>query len=373
MTGPAAVTASAPAPAAKPAAPQALPDRIAGSSRWDTAAQITGRYGAASTIIVANGTDKKGGFDALAANYLAGVVAAPIVLTGPDSLPSEAASAVKTAFTAAKSGGAAGLQVLIMGKADSVSEKVKTQLNAIAQQIAGDKLNHAVRVAGDSRYDTAVNAATLGGDDPTGKAVGQFTIGSGSSTGKAAFLASGTANADALAAGPISNALRIPVYLTSATELAPSVVKALASQGIRNLIVLGGKERVPDAVVAQATAAGVQTVVRIAGSNRFDTAAQLYAFARGTLTGAGGSHYGAAGKAPVFLANGLTGFPDALAVGPLAARAGAVLLTTSATRLEPTTRAFLVANKATLSTVTALGQPATVADAALTAAQTALK
>lgn len=100
-------------------------------------------------------------------------------------------------------------------------------------------------------------------------------------------------------------------------------------------------------------------LVRIAGGNRFDTAAKLYTFARGTLTAGNGSHYGSGAGDPVFLANGLPGFPDALAVGPLAAKAGAVLLTTSATRLEPTARAFLAANKASLGTVTALGKSPT--------------
>jgi putative cell wall-binding protein len=143
----------------------------------------------------------------------------------------------------------------------------------------------------------------------------------------------------------------------------------LASQGIANLVVLGGSDRVPDSVVAQAKSAGVQTVTRIAGSNRFATAAALYDFARSTLAGVDGAHYGVTSSAPVFLANGLTGFPDALAVGPLAASRGAVLLTTSAERLEASAKDFLAAGGT--SGVTALGAPATVADAVLAAAQAA--
>jgi putative cell wall-binding protein len=245
---------------------------------------------------------------------------------------------------------------------------VVSQLNAIVQPIAKDRQNHVVRVAGASRYDTAVRAATAGGDDPTGFWVEKYTIGAGSSLGKTAFLASGTSNADALAAGPISNAMRIPVYLTGTAALPQSVATALSSQGISNLIVLGGTDRVPDSVVAQAKSAGVQTVYRIAGKNRFATAATLYTFARTTLAGVDGAHYGAA-SAPVFLANGVTGFPDALAVGPLAASHGAVLLTTAADRLEPGAKEFLAAGGTT--GVTALGAPATVADSVLAAAQAA--
>jgi putative cell wall-binding protein len=350
--------------AVKPAVSQALPDRIAGSNRYDTAAKLAAQFGSASTVVIANGTTDKQGFDALSANYLAGIVRAPILLTGASSLPPETAAAVRSVMSGSTD---TAFQVLVMGKADSVSDAVVKQLNAIVQPIAKDTQNHVVRVAGDSRYDTAVRAATSNGDDPTGFWVEKYTIGSGSSLGKTAFLASGTSNADALAAGPISNAMRIPVYLTGPSALPSSVATALASQGIANLVVLGGSDRVPDSVVAQAKSAGVQTVTRIAGSNRFATAAALYDFARSTLAGVDGAHYGVTSSAPVFLANGLTGFPDALAVGPLAAANGAVLLTTSAARLEPAAQKFLAAGS--LGKVTALGAPATVADAVLAAAK----
>jgi putative cell wall-binding protein len=369
---PFAAAAATPAPAAaaavaaaKPAVSQVLPTRIAGVNRYDTAAKLAVQFGSASTVVIANGTTDKQGFDALSANYLAGIVKAPILLTGAANLPAETVSAVKTVM-----GGSTdtAFQVLVMGKSDSVSDAVVSQLNAIVQPIAKDTQNHVVRVAGSSRYDTAVLAATVAGDDPTGFWVERYTSGSGSSRGKTAILASGMSNADALAAGPISNAMRIPVYLTGTAALPQSVATALSSQGISNLIVLGGTDRVPDAVVEQAKAAGVQTAVRIAGSNRFATAAALYTFARSTLSGVDGAHYGAA-SAPVFLANGLTGFPDALAVGPLAASRGAVLLTTSADRLEASAKDFLAAGGT--SGVTALGGSATVADSVLAAAQAA--
>lgn len=353
---------------AAPKAPAALPARVAGSSRWGTAALLATRFGAATTVVIANGTDAKGGFDALAANYLAGVVGAPILLTSATVLAPEAEAAIKAAMQAA---GGRSFQVLVMGKADSVSDAVVNRLNAVVQSIVKDKLNHVVRVSGDSRYDTAVAAATLGGDDLIGQAVGAFSIGVGSSSGKTAFLASGTANADALAAGPISNALRIPVYLTSSAGLPDSVATVIASQGIRNLIVLGGSDRVPEAVVAQAQAAGVVSVKRIAGSNRYGTAADLYNFARGALTAANGAHYGTASYAPVFLANGNTGFPDALAVGPLAAKLGATLLTTSVGRLEPAARQYLQQHVNSVASVTALGSPSTVAETVLASAQAA--
>lgn len=344
-------------------AAQAVSARIAGSDRYDTAARIAAKFGAASTVIVANGTSGKQGFDALAANYLAGVVGAPVLLTGASTLPKSTGEALAAVMKAA---GGTSLQVLVMGKADSVSENVVKQINAIVAPLAKDKANHVVRVAGSSRYDTAVQAATSGGDDPNGFFVGRYTVGTGSSLGKTAFLASGTSNADALAAGPVSNAMRIPVYLTGAGSLPASVATAIGAQGITNLIVLGGADRVPESVVSEAKSAGVQTSIRIAGSNRFATAADLYTFARSTLTSSSGAHYGAPSSVPVYLANGYAGFPDALAVGPLAAKGRAVLLTTTQARLEPAAAAFLKANPA--ASVTALGSSGTISDAVLAAA-----
>lgn len=344
-------------------------NRIAGDNRYATAAQIAAQFGTSDSVVIANGSTDKQGFDALSANYLAGVVSGPILLTAANSLPAETAAALRQVFSGASD---AGLQVVVMGQSDSVSDAVVAQINAIVQPLAGDTVNHVVRVAGSSRYETAVYAATLNGDDVDGHFVEPYTIGSGSTLGKTAFLASGTSNADALAAGPLSFAGGIPVYLTPATALPATVAAALKSQGITNLVVLGGVDRVPDAVVAQAKSAGVATVQRIAGADRYETAAQLYDFARATLADADGTFYGGSDQSPVLLANGTTGFPDALAVGPLAAVQGAPLLTVQQDALPSASLAFLQKYASSLGPVTALGKTATVSDAVLAAAQAAI-
>jgi hypothetical protein len=59
------------------------------------------------------------------------------------------------------------------------------------------------------------------------------------------------------------------------------------------------------------------------------------------------------------VANGVTGFPDALAVGPLAGTETAVLVTAAPTKLDPEVAALT--KKA--SVAVGLGQPATVPDA----------
>ena len=135
----------------------------------------------------------------------------------------------------------------------------------------------------------------------------------------------------------------------------------IRKESITQLLVLGNTDRVSQAVLHQATAAGVTSIKRIAGTDRFATAAQLYTFAMGSMEDASGDRYGAAGGTTVYLANGLTGFPDALSVGPLAGQHGAALLTVPAGTLPDSTARFLTGHQATLGEVIALGQPATVA------------
>jgi putative cell wall-binding protein len=325
-----------------------VPERIAGADRYATAAQVARQFGTANAVIVANGTNKKNGFDALSANYLAGQLDAPIVLTGGAALEPETAAAVKAVLA-----GSTAPQIFVMGKEDSVSAAVVDALNVIAGSIAGAGGEYVQRVAGDTRYATSALSATAAGDELPG------AIGFGSKAPlPTAILASGTSNADALAAGPLSHAWGMPVLLTAVTQLSPEIAATITDLGIKQLIVLGGTDRVSDAVVAKAQAAGAVRVQRVAGANRFATAAQLYTLARTTFAGPDGGHY--ADGQRVFVANGVTGFPDALAVGPLAAKLGAPLLTVAAASVDKTTFTYLNSAKQTLSAVTVLGATATV-------------
>lgn len=336
-----------------------VPERIGGSSRYATAAQIAAQVGASGAVVVANGTDAKGGFDALSANYLAGQVKAPIVLTGGAALEPE----TKAAVTAALAGSTAPA-IYVMGKTDSVSAAEADQLNSIAESVAGADGDYVHRVAGDSRYQTSAMAASATGENPPS------AIGFGSQSAlPTAILASGTSNADALAAGPLSDAWGIPVLLTAATALPSDIAAAIKTLGVKQLLVLGGTDRVSNAVVAQAQAAGAGRVQRIAGANRFATAAALYTQARTTLVGPDGAHYSHGTRA--FVANGVTGFPDALAVGPLAAKLGAPLLTVAAETVDPTTLRYLKSAQQTIAAVTVLGKTPTVGNTSLAAVKSA--
>ncbi len=348
--------------AADVVASSALPERIGGTDRYATAGQIATQFGTADAVVVANGSTAKGGFDALAANYLAGEVRAPIVLTSGQALEPAAAAAVRAVLT-----GSTDPAIYVMGGSDSVSDAVATALGSIAADVTGAPGDYVHRVAGDSRYATAALAAQAIDTAMPG------TVNLGVSPSYSlttAILASGAVNADALAAGPLSNAWGLPVLLTPDATLPTAAADAIQALGIQQLIVLGGSDRVSDSVIAQAKSAGVQRVQRIAGANRFATAASLYSYARKTFTNADGVHYAAGTRA--FLANGVTGFPDALAVGPLAGALGAPLLTVSADAVDTSTLTFLTGAKGAIAAVTMLGTAPTVGQAVLITAKAAL-
>jgi len=297
---------------------------------------------------VANGETAKGGFDALAANFLAGRAAAPILLTQAKTLPRESAQALRAVLD-----GSPQATLYVMGKADSVSDVVVSQLTAIAKEAVSGNVT-VTRVAGDNRYSTSALAAGHG-------AVGSVSFAKGSPSYKTAILASGVVSADALAAGPLSFSAGLPVLLTGAAKLPAEVSAFLKKAGVQQVFVMGGVDRVSPDVLAELRALGVQVVKRIAGPNRFATSAELYSFAVAPASteasDGGGLGWGTVSAA--YVANGVTGFPDALAAGPLAGAGKAVLVTAGPSKLDPEVAALTT--KA--SSVVGLGQPATVPDA----------
>lgn len=335
--------------------------RVAGANRYETSALIAARFGPADAVILANGSTAKDGVDALAANVLAGRVGAPILLTDATSVSPQVLSAVKRVLT-----GASSPTIYVMGGADSVSDAVAAQVRAAAGSVASGTVR-IVRVAGADRYATAAAAAGYGN-----ATAGSVRLSADAPAQRTAILASGVVNADALAAGPVSYAWGIPVLLTGPGDLSAQARSVIAAQGITQLVVLGGADRIPQRALDQAQAAGVTSVKRIAGPDRYATAAQLAAFVADTAIGPDGEHYGAGGAASsVFLANGYTGFPDALSVGPLAGKQEAALLTVGPMTLPATTRDYLAAHRATGGTVMALGRSPTVSAGTLAAANTA--
>jgi len=328
-------------------------NRIGASDAFATSAQIAQAYGTASAVIIANGDAAKDGADALAANFLAGVKHAPIILTSAKSIGSAQIAAVKKVLA-----GASHPTIFVIGKSDSVSDAIVSKLLGA---VPGARQT---RLAGNNRYETAAAIIKAAG-------VPAAKIGvSGKSPVSTAILASGQVNADALAAGPLSAAWGIPVILTMDSGLPAASVAALKAAGIKHLIVLGKTDRIPAKILTQAAKVGASTSTRIGGSNRFETSALIYQAAMTSMTNSAGATYGAKGAQGVFLVNGMNGFGEALAGGPLAALTESGMVTTNGKVLDAKVSAFLAGISS--ASVTALGAAAKVPSSVSQAAASAM-
>ena len=152
------------------------------------------------------------------------------------------------------------------------------------------------RLAGSSRYETAVAAALDA--FPSGADV--------------AYVATGGAFPDALAAGPAAAMAGGPVLLTDTAVLPPVIREELVRLDPQRIVVAGGAAGVSEAVLAALRE--IAPVRRLAGPDRYATATAIAADAF-------------EGPVPVvYLASG-EAFADALAGGPAAAaRRGPLLL-----------------------------------------------
>ena len=335
--------------------------RIAGADRYATANLIAAHgHWSGKAVIIATGVAARQGIDALSANYLAGQVDAPILLAGPDGLD---ANTITDAAGLLQSAGANGT-VYVMGSDDAVSQQAVNHLLAAIPAASQPRI---VRLSGADRYATSALAALAG------HTVGSYALTAGSPALKTAFLASGQVNADALTAGPLAYGYNIPVLLTAPGALPTDVASAIRTLGIQQVVIVGGTDRVSTEVQASLTGLGVTNTLRIAAGDRYTTSADLYTWARLPQTAPDGTRQGL-GEAGVtaYLANGLTGFTDAVAAGPVAGQQGAALLTVPSSALEQETAAFLHAQSG-LTTVTGLGEDGTIAGQVLSAAAASLK
>jgi putative cell wall-binding protein/spore germination protein YaaH len=154
------------------------------------------------------------------------------------------------------------------------------------------------RLGGADRYATAatVSAATFTGGAPV------------------AYVATGAAFPDALAAGPAATAAGGPVLLVSYGSVPASTGAELARLRPARIVVVGGIGAISPQVATQLAAyATTGQVQRLAGADRYATAAAVSA---STFPG---------GASVAFVATG-SAFPDALSGGVAAAREGGPML-----------------------------------------------
>lgn len=194
---------------------------------------------------------------------------------------------------------------LFHGRADGTYEDVTASVDQAANRICGSTTSfspfaigrsRSTRVAGADRYATAA-AISARSFDP-GVPV--------------AYVASGSAFADALAAGPVAARAGAPILLTAAASVPPATAAELGRLRPGRIVVVGGSAVVSAAVFSELDAFTDGAVERIAGPDRYATAALLAERAYSSAE-------------VVYVATGTT-FPDALVAGPVLVKEGAPLL-----------------------------------------------
>jgi len=317
--------------------------RLAGADRYATAAAVSNAtYPGAgrNDVILASGVNFP---DGLAAAGLAGTVDSPVLLTDPTSLPSVTLNELArlTSGTAKR--------VHIMGGPAAISASVRAQLASLGYTVV-ENYN------GANRYDTAAKIAT---------AIGPTNIGGIGLAGlRTAILATGNNYADALAAGSLSAAAKLPILLTDPSALPTETSAALTSLAIKQVIIMGGTAAVSAAVATSLTGMGI-TVVRQAGATRAETATLLANYVDTNASGFGFN------KTRVVIFNGYQSFADGLSAGPHAGKLGANLIPVSDTVVAPEAAAYLTANNPTIVLVQAIGGTAVIPDTVLASAITA--
>lgn len=339
-------------------------DRVGGEDRYATAAlvarEVVSALAAAGTqpggVLLASGEDAPGGIDALAASSLAGHLSAPLVLTQRSSLPPATAAVLRDLLPKLPSSGG-GPVVHVMGGTAVITADVERALAALGARV--------VRVAGDDRYATAAAAAKLAA--PSAKSYALLPGGAQ----RTAVIASGTNPADALSAGPLVCAAKVPLLLTARDALPAATAAALAELGVKQVVTLGGSAAISTRVLDALAASGL-AVLPVRGSDRFDTAAVLLSLACAPELGSSAKDGDVGGFGLPFdaatsgyLANGVR-FPDALAAGPLAGLQRRPLFVTSPDALSPATASLLPGTAA--RSLVAVGGPSAVPQALLVAA-----
>lgn len=295
--------------------------RVQGDDRYATAAAISRETfpDGADAIVLARGDDFA---DALSAASLAGALNAPILLTRPTSVPEA---------TLAELGRLQADSVAVIGGTSAVGTAVEDHLRGLDLTVE--------RIAGVNRYATAAAVArTLGSH--AGTLNGTPTV----------FLATGTGYADAVAAGALAYANRLPILLTRPDRLSPEAAAAIAEAEVPRVLILGGEHAVGSRVAEALTDVHVE---RLAGPDRTATAAVIARLAR-TLAGFGDDD--------IVVARG-DDYADALAAAALGGKALApILLTNSNDTVGRPTRQALRTLSPHTTKATLLGGPAALSE-----------
>lgn len=320
---------------------RALARRIAGADRFATAAAVShkmwpladedfsaflsasGAHPVASPagVILATG---RGFADALAASAWGGMGdlpqdRMPVLLTEPSHLPTSTAVEIERLASARKLTNER-FTVYVVGSSAVVSDAVMDDLQALQGDDWNTGISDIVRVAGNSRWETAAKIAQQEASSTTG-------------IGDTVFIVNGFSFADALSAGPVAAHTQAPILLVDRT-LVPTATSnfLLAHNGeIKHAIVVGSGSVVATSVMTKLAAPPYSLgTTRVFGSDRWRTS---WAIAYWGVVNAG---MNPTGQIVVTGAN----YPDGLAAGGLSAFSGTPVLLTPGTQLSSAVTSF---------------------------------
>lgn len=265
--------------------------RIAGSTRFDTAARLAlGADARPQVVYLAVGDNFP---DALAGGPLAAHEGAPILLVRTDALPPDTEAALASL---------APERVVALGGTAAISDAVL----AAAGTAAGATTD---RIAGPDRYATA---AAIAQRMPPSTTV---------------HLATGTNFPDALAAGPATGGA--PILLVTRDAVPAATAAALETLDPDAVVVLGGPGVISEETAQAAATAGTAYLAFVSGPDRYATAV---AVAR--------NRPGPTHPETVYVAVG-SNFPDALAASTRVAADEAVLVLSRRDALPDVVRDYL--------------------------------
>ncbi len=263
------------------------PARLSGVDRYGTSTIISqaGFPDGAAIVYIATGLDFP---DALSIGPAAATTGGPILLVTRDSIPSIVADELARLNPTG---------IVVVGGPNAISDTVLIDISSYAPE------GSTQRIAGDTRYDTAVEVSKLA------FAPGIDTV----------YVATGERFPDPLAAGAAAAIAPAPVLLTLPDRLHPATRDEILRLGPSQVILVGGPLAVSDSVAAEIMSLG-PAVHRVAGDDRYQTAAAVASLTFPTA------------PAPTFISVG-TDFPDAMTGAPLAASRGGPILLTRTDRL----------------------------------------
>lgn len=282
--------------------------RLEGENRYETSVAISqAGFESSDVVVLARGDNFA---DALAGVPLAAKYDAPVLLTRTNKLEDVTKEEI------ARLGAT---KVYILGGYEAIGSEVDAQVKSIDSKI------EVVRLAGESRYDTAAKIAHEVA--PEGS--------------DAVVVVNGKNFPDALSVASYAGANNLPILLTATNELPERTSDTISELGATEALVIGGVEAVSESVESD-----LPNPERIAGNTRYETSVAVAEYFEPNV------------ELGMFVATGKQ-FADALSGAALAAAVDSGILLVG-NDLDPSVENYLVDNN--VANVAVLGGKYAVSD-----------